>query len=211
MRLLPWAAAPRAASSSPASSARSGGRAPRRRGRCIPPLAAAAAATAPRPRVEHPRALPGVLATSFRPLSPQDAGGVCKVLCPSNLLPLSARPPLDPVRAGVPPWPCSCSLASAGRSVPGCRGRARGRPVPPARTRRGVRPTPGGSCPGTLSVAAAGAPPALHARSLALSLAQLVTFHQLSSPAPEPDQWQTRAQAGDPAPSAAISRHPHPP
>lgn len=93
MRLLPWAAARRAASSSAASSARSGGRAPRRRGRCIPPLAAAAAAAtaAPRPRAEHPRALPGVPATSFRPLSAQDAGGVCKVLCPSKPAP-SLRP-----------------------------------------------------------------------------------------------------------------------
>lgn len=92
-RLLPWAAAPRTASSSVASSASSGGRAPRRRGRCIPPLAAAAAAaaTAPRPRAEHPRALPGVPATSSRLLSPQDAGDVGKVLCPSNLL-LGLRP-----------------------------------------------------------------------------------------------------------------------
>lgn len=115
MRLLPWAVAPRAASSSAANSARSGGRAPRRRGRCIPPLAAAAAA-APRPRAEHPQVLPGVPATSSRSLSPEDARGVCEVLCPSNLL-LRLRPAAqDPVSA-VPPQPSGCSLAAAGQSV----------------------------------------------------------------------------------------------
>lgn len=115
MRLLPWAVAPRAASSSAANSARSGGRAPRRRGRCIPPLSAAAAA-ALRPRAEYPRVLPGVPATSSRSLTLQDARGVCEVLCPSNLL-LRFRPAAEDPVSAVPPQPSGCSLAAAGQSV----------------------------------------------------------------------------------------------
>lgn len=185
MRLLPWAAAPRAASSIVASNASSGGRAPRRRGRCIPPLAAAAAAAAPRPRAEHPRALPGVPATSSRPLSPQDAGGVCKVLCPSNLLP-RLRPAASgpPVRA-VPPEPSGGSLAEPSRSVLSCPFRTSGGRVSPARIPKSA-PCARGLWSRAPSREAAATPPAARAPSLALSLPQLVTFHQLSSPAPEP-------------------------
>lgn len=196
--LLPWAAAPRAASSSAASSARSGGRAQRRRGRCIPPLAAAAA---PRPRAEHPRALPGIPATSSRMLSPQDVGGVSKVLCPSNLLPRLRPAASGPRQRGAFP-----ALVSAGRSVPDCPCGTSGGRVTPARTRNS-KPCARGLWSGAPSGAAAAAP-APRAPSLALSLPQLVTFHQLSSRSP--NQWQTRAQAGGPAPSAAASQHPHP-
>lgn len=100
MRLLPWAAAPHAASSIVATNASSGGRAPRRCGRCIPPLAAAAAAAAPRPRAEHPRALPGLPATLSWLLSPQESA---QFFVPLTCSLASARLPLDAVKGGPSP------------------------------------------------------------------------------------------------------------
>lgn len=133
-------------------------------------------------------------------------GAVGKVLCPSNLLPRRRPAASGPRERGPSP---------ALRLQPRL-----GQPVSPGRSashwrraslpcwdseERALRPRLWSRAP---SVAAAAAPPAPRARSLALSLPQLVTFHQLSSPSP--DQWQTRAQAGDPAPSAAAWQHRHP-
>lgn len=122
----------------------------------------------PRPGCS-PRRMPGTSAKFFVPLT-------CSLA--------SARPPQDPASA-VPSQPSGYSLASAGRSVPGCLCRPRGGRVSPARARKSV-PCARGLSSRAPSVPAAAAPPAPRAPSLALSLAQLVTFHQLSNPAPEP-------------------------
>ncbi|KAF7480590.1 Hypothetical predicted protein [Marmota monax] len=111
----------------------------------------------------------------------QDAWGVCKALCPSNLLSRLRRAVCGPrerdpspvlrlqPRLGQPLSPeLSGSLSPTAKS-------------PPLRLEKSV-PCARGGRPGAPSVEAVAAPPALRAPSLA----QLVTFHQLSSPAPQP-------------------------
>lgn len=147
----------------------------------------------PRPG-RSPRRMPGASAKFFVPLT-------CSLAPPGRLWTPYARSLLSPPAAASPP-PAGQSRAVGVALAEG--------ECPPARTLRRARPATGGCRPGAPLVAAAAAPPALRARSLALSFPQLVTFHQLSSPGPQPDQWQKRAQAGDPAPPAASSQHPHP-
>lgn len=110
-------------------------------------------------------------------------GGLCKTLCPPDLLPrlrsaardLGAR--LLPVLRSSP--------ASAGRSVPGSPSRSSAPCVSGSDSRRAC-PVPGAAVSGLSR------PPLLQLSAISL-LAQLVTFHQLHSPTPQPEPM---AEAG---------------
>lgn len=106
----------------------------------------------PRPGLS-PRRIPGASAKFFVPLT-------CSLAF--------FRPPRDPVSA-VPPYPSGFRVVPAGQSILGCPCRTGGRRVSPAPTQKSV-PCARGLSSGAPSVAAAAAPPAPRAPSLALSL-----------------------------------------
>ncbi|MEJ1282722.1 hypothetical protein NN561_013684 [Cricetulus griseus] len=192
-RTQPYLATPRAASSSAASSARGGGRVPRWRGWCIPPLVAAP--VAPWRRAEHPRVRPGLPATSSRPRAlARYRGTFAKLFVPLTCSLASARAPRTRERgfsgySEVAPPRLAVQSQAVRVALAHC--------VSPALTpeerilRLGLR---------TLGSLGSGSPSSqrtLFSPNLSLST-------NSTTQRPSPDQWQKRAQAGVPAPSAAT-------
>lgn len=121
-------------------------------------------------------------------------GGLCKTLCPPDLLPLLRSAAQDPGARLLPVL--RSSPASAGCSVPGSLRRSSAPCVSGSDSRR-TCPVPGAAVSGLTR------PPLLQLSEISL-LAQLVTFHQLHNPAPQPGPM---AEAGSGrGPSALCCR-----